>query len=79
MTRNFKFDDFRTGTKTAISVEVTERTTFMELCGLLVEALAPITDVKTLSLGVFGRGSLVVLDTAHNVQIGRVLSAPSGV
>ncbi len=79
--RKFKYDDFRTGVRSTVSVEVTERTTFLELCDRLVEALAPIVgagaDTGVLSIGVFGRGSLVVLDTARKVQVGRLLAQTS--
>lgn len=77
MTRKFNYDDFRTGVRSTVSVEVTERTTFVEVCELLVQALIPIVgagvDTGVLSIGVLGRGSLVVLDTARRVQVGRLL------
>ena len=77
VTRKFNYDDFRTGVRSTVSVEVTERTTFVEVCELLVKALVPIVgagvDTGVLSIGVLGRGSLVVLDTARRVQVGRLL------
>lgn len=81
MTRKFNYDDFRTGVRSTVMVEVTERTTFLELCDLLVRALTPIvgagTDTGVLSIGTTGRGSLVVLDTARKVQVGRLLPQSS--
>lgn len=77
VTRRFNYDDFRTGVRSTVLVEVDEGTTFLELCDLLVQVLVPIVgagvDTGVLSIGTPGRGSLVVLDTARNVQVGRLL------
>jgi len=86
VTRKFNYDDFRTGVRSTVSVEVTERTTFLEVCDLLVQALAPIVGGGAagggaaggvLSIGATGRGSLVVLDTTRKVQVGRLLPQTS--
>ena len=76
MTRHFTYDCFRTGVRCDLQVEVTGRTTFLELCDLLVAALRPFEGEKSLSIGVMSRGSLLVLDRNAKVQVGRLLPLP---
>jgi hypothetical protein len=76
MTRRYAYDCFRTGVRRDLQVEVTERTTFLELCDLLVVALRPFEGERAMSIGVMSRGSLLVLDPERKSQVGRLVPFP---
>ncbi len=74
MTRSYNYDCFRTGIRITLRVEVTERTTFLELCDLLVEALRPFEPERSLTIRVLSRGSLGVFDSEEKFkQVGLFL------